>query len=301
MNNNLSLSIFSIALLFQMASRIVLAQETDIKQATPPETLIRSTLEPNSEAKSSESLLNEIGIAINRGINWLAMQQSEDGSFNGTNKLFYTINALHLLMEKEEIMDENINRIFKWIVKQQAEDGGFGETNRHVYAMMLNNHALQQGLGEARTRLRNWSLTNFLPRDYEDTEDKLEMLDPTLGIDRLQRNWREKQATHYLAKQIVNDDFVYWQVKDVEVHIRKEIFEIWELWEFFWGILEFSPTPKNDENIVKMGRFHSDLEATIFSLAQLMHLKNELIKLERLRVAPPPSSTNVLRPPSKRD
>lgn len=156
---------------------------------------------PDKGGMLPESVQNEVDVAIERGVRWLAGQQNEDGSFGETNRLYYTMSAESELMKQEmleqqkralkwvaDLLEEkdsfeegtrlldalNATAVFvelelsdeaehaiKWIAKRQNEDGSFGETHRVFLTMYAGGFLMAQGMNEAVERSKKWIFSQF--------------------------------------------------------------------------------------------------------------------------------------------
>jgi len=244
---------------------------------------------PDAGGKLPESVQNEVDVAIERGLKWLEGQQNKDGSFGKgeTNQLFFTSLIYGIAREKKPLGEKPFPEAYKWMLAQQADDGGFGgkktgTIQRGLYSIMLYPLVLREAkmeyhLGDGDTynsglayaKLKKWNDYYFDPTAYKALVSFARILSRDWPESESQPNWREKLAAKHLSAQIVNGGAGHWKAKDVTARVKKD--DLY-LWEAHWGMEEVTPSPAGDNGEYAIGRFPSDLAATLFVICHLLNL-----------------------------
>jgi len=237
---------------------------------------------PDEGGMLPESVQNEVDVAIDRGINWLAAQQAEDGSFGEANKLFYTL-VIGVMLEKRK-MTEPADRAAKWAFEQQAKDGSFGEVGRFFYTGMGTAWLYMRGMKEEAERAKKWLEDYFFEGKGRRENEKEELdneayatgfIDPLFLVDKTDVRWRENLAKQRLAMQRANGGKGYWSGQNVpELKFEKGRITVGNP-KVLVQIAENRGGPGGftfPRAVLNKDSPLSDFEATLFVLMQLIEL-----------------------------
>ena len=86
---------------------------------------------PDVGGRLPESVRNEVEVAIDRGVKWIAAQQTEDGSFGKTNSLYFSM-AANILFERPGF-EKAAEHGKKWINKIGESD----PQQKHIENIMI--------------------------------------------------------------------------------------------------------------------------------------------------------------------
>ena len=226
---------------------------------------------PDKGGALPESVRNEVEVAVDRGVKWLAEQQKEYGGFEEPDRFLPTFAAMSFFSVRG--MKEETRRTATWIARTQLADGSWGGTNWAVHTVIgvkvlkdLDGELEDKDVKEAESRGREW-FKRQTPDEFTNAVNQVLRLNPLTSRDTSQVGWRGQLAARHLATQIVNGGAGYWKAKDVEVALKNEDLE---LWKAFWGVEEVVPRRGGED--VTVCRLPSDLTATLFVMMQLMDL-----------------------------
>ncbi len=204
---------------------------------------------PDEGGVLKESIRNEVEAALDRGVAWLQKQQTEDGSFGGTNRLIFTVMATALFDQRG--LDEAEEQGKKWF--QQFDKKEF------VVATTSGLMALNPLLYHFDARQIGWRDELALSRLSKQIVARgvgfWKASDVGLRIE----NGKWKIGTLDDKDAPTDDMFAYWTPHDV--HLRAENYKA--------NTDSDDATP--DEQASRKSVI-TDFEATVFVLMQLMEL-----------------------------